>query len=447
MTSTAAPGASIVNQLRGIIIVLHALVLLLLSGRVCRAQGVFQQTNLVSSVSGLASVTDSDLKNPWGMSFTSTSPFWVANNRTGSATLYQVSATDVATKSALKVTIPGDGSVTGVVNNPTSAMGGFNADAFLFVSEDGTVSGWRPALGTNAEVLALASIDNVYKGAAIAVVSTHGYLYASNFHAGTIDVYRGDPGAPSLSGNFTDPVLPSGFAPFGIRTIGSTIYVTYALQDAAGHDDVPGAGNGFVTAFDLNGNFVARIVSRGVLNSPWGLALAPSTFGPFGGALLIGNFGDGVINAFDLTGTLLGTLDDAQGNPIVNQGLWGLTFGNGGNGGDPNALYFTAGIVNEDEGLFGSIRAVAVTDTPTPQPTDTATAASPTETPTNTASPVAPTDTPTVGTTPTPTTTRVHVTETPTRHPTRTPTKTFRHGATRTPTNTFQPVHVPTRTP
>ena len=219
---------------------------------------VFLATNLVTDdpSANPAMLTDPNLKNAWGISATATSPFWVSDNGTGVATLYQVDAiTNVPTKVNLEVTIPGDGSVTGQINNPIGA-GGYNGDAFLFVSEDGTISGWRGALGTNAEVLQSFDASNVYKGTTAASVGGHGYLYSTNFHTGAIDILKGDAGAPDLTGNFTDPNLPSGYAPFGIQKLGSTIYVTYALQDAAGRGDVAGAGHGFVNAFDFQGNFV-----------------------------------------------------------------------------------------------------------------------------------------------------------------------------------------------
>jgi uncharacterized protein (TIGR03118 family) len=167
-----------------------------------------------------------------------------------------------------------------------------------------------------------------------------------------------------MTGSFVDPTLPSGFAPFNIQTLGNELYVTYAKQDATGHDDVPGAGNGFVDMFDLNGNLLTRLISNGVLNSPWGLALAPADFGQFSNDLLVGNFGDGTINAFDpVNGNLLGTLSDSNGQPIAIDGLWGLIFGNGGNGGKTNILYFTAGPDDETHGLFGSLAPVPLPGT------------------------------------------------------------------------------------
>lgn len=182
------------------------------------------------------------------------------------------------------------------------------------------------------------------------------FLCATDFNGGKIDVFDKDYApASSLPGNFTDPNLPAGYAPFGIENIGGSLYVTYAKQDANGEDDVPGAGNGFVDVFDTDGNFVRRFASQGVLNSPWGLALAPANFAAFSNALLVGNFGDGMINAFDALGNPLGHLKDLNGNPIVNEGLWALKFGNNGSKFDPSALYLTAGLNGEADGLFAAL--------------------------------------------------------------------------------------------
>ena len=223
--------------------------------------------------------------------------------------------------------------------------------------KDGTVSGWRGALGTTAETLVPAS-SNVYKGVAYGSVNGSSYAYAANFKTGTIDVIKGTSGDPSLTGNFTDPNLPAGYAPFNVANIGGFLYVTYAKQ-GGGKDEMDGSGLGFVDKFDLNGNFVTNIASQGPLNAPWGLALAPAGFGSFGGDLLVGNFGDGTIDAYSLSGMFEGTLDATTGNPLVLDGLWGLKFGNGGNGGDdPNVLYFSAGPDGESHGLFGSITSV-----------------------------------------------------------------------------------------
>lgn len=326
-----------------------------------RADSVFVQTNLVTDDQSVnhAVLTDLNLKNAWGISSSPTSPFWVSNNGTGTSTLYGVNPlTNFPTKQALTVSIPGDGSVTGQVFNGGT---GFNADRFLFVSEDGTISGWRGALGTVAEILQSPDPTTVYKGAATATIGLNSYLYSANFSAGKIDVLKGSSGAPDLTGSFLDPNLPAGYAPFNIQNLGGKLYVTYALQDGAKHDDVAGAGHGIVDAFDLQGNLLTRIATQGVLNSPWGLAIAPIGFGEYGGDLLVGNFGDGRINAFDPNGLgQVGTLSvDPFGTPLEIDGLWGLRFGSGaGNGGNADLLYFSAGPNDETNGLFGSIAAV-----------------------------------------------------------------------------------------
>jgi uncharacterized protein (TIGR03118 family) len=332
------------------------LLALFLGAQALPGQNVFREVDLVSDIPGRALNTDPNLKNPWGIASSATSPFWIANNGTGTATLYNTAGTP----QALVVTIPdgagGNAAVTGQVFNAGSA---FNSDRFIFASEDGLISGWRS--GTVAETLYTTPNGAIYKGLAIGSIGTNAYLYATDFHNGKIDVL-GSTGAPSLTGHFVDPTLPVGFAPFNIQTIGNQVYVTYAKQDADAEDDVAGAGNGYVDVFDLNGNFIKRLISGGVLNSPWGLAVAPSSFGAFAGDLLVGNFGNGMIDAFNLaSGAFVDSLRDASGNPIVIRGLWALDFGNGGAGGDPGSLYFTAGINREADGLFGSI-------TPVPEP-------------------------------------------------------------------------------
>ena len=317
----------------------------------------FTVTNLVTDDQGVnhAQIADPHLINAWGISHSTGSPFWVSDNGTGLATLYNVNpTTNVTTKQALEVTIAGAGTVTG--QTFANIAGNFNADTFLFVSEDGTVSGWRNALGTVAETLQLGSAANVYKGTALDITPNGNYLVSANFRAGTIDVLKGTAAAPNLAGNFTDPTLPSGYAPFNIENLGGVLYVTYAQQDAAKHDDVAGPGFGFVSAFDLQGNFLGRIASDGTLNSPWGLAIAPSSFGEFAGDLLVGNFGDGRINAFDLgTHAFRGQLVGSDGNPLEIDGLWDLILGNGGSGGSLQSIYFSAGPGDEQHGLFGVI--------------------------------------------------------------------------------------------
>jgi uncharacterized protein (TIGR03118 family) len=330
----------------------------------------FVQTNLVSDIPGEAALTDPSLVNPWGISFSANSPFWISDNGSGVSTLYNGGGAKIP----LTVTIPTPAggtppsAPTGTVFNGTT---GFNVApntpaAFIFDTEDGTVSGWSG--GTSAVL----EVDNsssgaVYKGLAIGNNGSGNFLYASNFNSGKIDVFNSSFAPTTLSGSFTDPNLPAGYAPFNIQDLNGDLFVTYAKQDAAKHDDVAGPGNGFVDEYDLNGDLLGRLVSNGPLDSPWGLAIAPSGFGNFGGDLLVGNFGDGTINAFNPTdGDFVGTLDGPSGNPIVIQGLWGLAFGNGGAAGDPGTLYFTAGIPGdgmiEDHGLFGSLSASQIPD-------------------------------------------------------------------------------------
>jgi uncharacterized protein (TIGR03118 family) len=328
------------------------------------AQNSYVQTNLVSDIPGLARFTDPLLVNPWGISLSATSPFWVANNHTGTSTLYNTQGV----KQGLVVHIPapggGTGAPTGTVFNGTGAFAPLNGPSplFLFATEDGTIAGWHPSTGTTAPIL----IDNsgagaIYKGLALAGTGSSARLYAANFHAGTVDVWDANLG--QVFGGFLDPTLPAGFAPFNVQNLGGNIFVTYAMQDAAKVDEVAGPGLGYVDVFNPAGAFLSRLISQGPLNAPWGLALAPAGWGAFGGDLLVGNFGDGMINAFNpLTGAFLGALHNAGGTPLSIDGLWALQFGNGGNGGNPNLLYFTAGLDDETHGLFGSLTA-------TPEPT------------------------------------------------------------------------------
>jgi uncharacterized protein (TIGR03118 family) len=287
----------------------------------------------------------------------------VADNGTGLSTLY----TGSGAKLGLEVTIPppggGMGSApTGMVFNGTSdfQVSTGKAAAFIFATEDGTISGW------NSGTQAILKVDNsgnasVYKGLAIGNNGSANFIYATNFRLGKIDVFDKNFAPVTLSGSFTDPGLPSGYAPFGINNIGGNLLVSYALQDSAMHDDVAGPGNGFVDVFDLNGNLIKRLISNGALNSPWGLAMAPSHFGTFSNDLLVGNFGDSLVNAFDPnTGAFLGTLSDPGGNPlsltaVSEKGLWGLLFGNDGLAGRSNSLFFSAGANDEGDGIFGRV--------------------------------------------------------------------------------------------
>jgi uncharacterized protein (TIGR03118 family) len=319
----------------------------------------FVQHNLVSDLPGLASYTDPDLVNPWGVSFSSSGPFWVSDNGTGLATIYN----STGVKLGLVVTVPppanqqGTAAPDGQVFNPVKTN--FGGASFIFATEDGTISSWKGSNGTNA-VLQFdnSGANSVYKGIALASSGSNTYLYATDFRNNAITVLDTNFHPASLAGNFSDPSLPAGYAPFNIQSWGGMLYVTYALQDAAKHDDVAGAGHGFVDVFNTDGTFVQRLITMGSLNSPWGLAWAPSGFGKFSGDLLVGNFGDGTINAFNpATGQWLAQLDNPNGTPIVNQGLWDIAFGNGGLAGQANYLYFTAGLNHESDGLFGSVSA------------------------------------------------------------------------------------------
>ena len=321
----------------------------------------FRQHNLVSDIPGLADNTDPQLQNPWGISFGPTTPFWVSDANTGVTTLYN----GAGVKQGLVVTIPGPGGSvpgvpTGQVFNSTSgfALANGNPARFIFASATGTISGWNG--GTTASTQVNQFPGSSFTGLAIGTTGGNPFLYAANFGAGQVSVFDGSFAPTTLAGNFTDPNLPSNYSPFNVQNIGGQLYVSYALVDPEDPgEEVAGPGNGLVNVFDLNGNLVRRLTTGGPLNAPWGFAMAPSSFGAFGGDLLVGNLGDGTINAFDpTTGAFQGTLLNLSGTPLVNDGLWGLAFGNNGPGFDPNTLYFTAGIDDETHGLFGSISAV-----------------------------------------------------------------------------------------
>jgi uncharacterized protein (TIGR03118 family) len=325
------------------------------------------QTNLVSDIPGEANLTDPNLVNPWGIAASATSPFWISDNGSGVSTLYNGSGAKIPLTVTVPIPLGGTppSAPTGVVFNGTTDFDvAANAPAhFIFDTEDGTISGWNG--GANA-VVEVNNAPNgaVYKGLAIANNGSGNFLYASNFNSGKVEMYNS---SFTLTGSFTDPEVPTGYAPFNVQELNGDLFVTFALQDAAKHDDVAGPGHGFVDEFDLNGNLVTRLVSGGDLDSPWGLAIAPTGFGNLGGDLLVGNFGDGNINAYNPTdGDFVETLDGPNGSPLVIQGLWGLRFGNGGSGGALGTLYFTAGIPGtgmvEDHGLFGSLTARAVPD-------------------------------------------------------------------------------------
>jgi uncharacterized protein (TIGR03118 family) len=315
------------------------------------------QHNLVSDIAGMADFTDSHLVNPWGISESASSPFWISNQGSATATVYNGSGVASATvasvpNGATKQSLTGP---TGQVQNSSTGflLSNGKAASFIFATQDGTISAWNG--GTAAGIM----VDNSSAGAVytgLALNAAGPTLYAANFHSGKIDVFDTNFHATTASGGFTDPNLPSGYAPYNIWNLGGKLYVTYALQNSNKNQPVSAAGNGLVDVFDTNGNLLQRLVSNGPLNAPWGVAIAPAGFGAFGGALLVGNFADGTINAFNLTtGSSLGALQTQTGTPIVIPGLWALVFGNGKSGGDPNTLYFTAGIQGQLHGLLGSI--------------------------------------------------------------------------------------------
>jgi uncharacterized protein (TIGR03118 family) len=308
------------------------------------------QTNLVSNTAGIANTTDPQLLNPWGISFLPGQDFWIANNNSGTSTLYDENGSK---DTALVVTIPGaaknpngncsPGCPTGNVSNSSGTS--FGGGQFIFDTEDGLIADWNGVSST-----AIVAFDNsasgaVYKGLAL-LNST--FLLAANFNSGKVDVFSQNFTLTSLSGSFTDPKLPAGYAPHGIHVIGNQVYVAYAMQDSAKHDAMPGAGLGQVDIFDMNGNFVSTFVpAGGQLNAPWGVVATPASFGAFPNAILVGNFGDGTITAYSTTGTFLGKLTNSSNNVLVNPGLWDMVFGGGGSSGDPGTLYLTAGGGNQ----------------------------------------------------------------------------------------------------
>lgn len=315
----------------------------------------FVQSNLISDQAGVAANTDANLVNAWGISMTPSGPFWVSDNGTGKTTVYDSSGASLG----LVVTIPGVGGATGtptgqVANQTASfALASGGPAKFIFASEDGTISAWNSG-STAVTVVNRSGSGAVYKGLATGLSGGSVFLYAANFHGNSIDRFDAN---FNFVNSFTDPAIPAGYAPFNVAFLNSKLYVTYAKQlSPANHDDDPGAGNGFVDVFNADGTSPVRLVSRGMLNSPWGMVIAPSSFGDVSNALLVGNFGDGWINAYNpATGDFLGSLKSPSGSPIAIDGLWGLTFGNGGAAGSPNTLYFSAGPGGESHGLFGSL--------------------------------------------------------------------------------------------
>jgi len=313
----------------------------------------YAQINLVSDLPGVAQLQDPNLVNAWGLSSSPTSPLWVSDNGGDKTTLYTGGVSGKpASIVPLVVSIPG-GAPTGQVFNSTGAFqlpSGGKA-FFIFAGEDGQLSAWNPAQGTSA-VLVSPSRGGVYKGLALLSTAHGNRLLVANFSSGRIEVFDGSFHRMPFAGRFRSVGIPHGYAPFNVAVLGNRVFVSYAKQDAARHDDVAGAGHGFVNVFDSAGRFEQRFATRGVLNSPWALALAPKGFGDFSGDVLIGNFGDGKIHAFNWHGDLVGTLRDTHGRPLVIDGLWALKPGNGVSGATSD-VWFSAGPDGESHGLLG----------------------------------------------------------------------------------------------
>ncbi len=346
------------------VFVFSVLALVAASPAAARVANAYQVTNLVSDQLGVAPTVDPALVNPWGLVAGPTTPWWVADNLTNLSTLYG----GAGNKIALEVSVPGgptgvvfNGGTGFVVTDGTSS----GAARFIFVTMAGQIRGWSPAVpspapSTQTEVGADRSgVDASYTGLAIASTTGGDRLYAADFHNARVDVFDSAFGLVTPAGAFEDPMLPPSYAPFGIQTIGDRIFVAFAKQDADAEEEVPGIGLGFVDAFDTDGSLLGRVATRGRLNAPWGVAMAPDTFGRFAGDLLVGNFGDGQINAYherpDGRFAHAGRLRMPGGHLIAIDGLWALQFGNDAAAGSSDSLFFTAGPDDETHGLFGKI--------------------------------------------------------------------------------------------
>jgi uncharacterized protein (TIGR03118 family) len=348
-------------------------------------------TPLVTSNTGLvATVTtiDANLSNSWGLVTAPGLPFWVADNNSNLVTLYSgtglIQTGEVTGSNDIGIALPA--SAAGVPANPTGQVyngtGGFmiptasgqETSLFIFDGEGGTIAAWATDSGATAvtsydDGLVNGTAHAVYKGLALGTVNGATFLYATDLHNNKIDVFDTNFAKPAeMQGKFVDPTMPGGFVPFGIAALNGQLYVTYAQQDGAMHDEVTGAGLGYVDIFDFSGNFVSRFSSAGALNAPWGMALAPAGFGSFEGDLLIGNFGDGKINVFAPNGSSLGAITVNNGQALTIPGLWSLVFGDGDPDKPVTTLFYTAGFADQTDGVFGSITATIATTSPPAPP-------------------------------------------------------------------------------
>jgi uncharacterized protein (TIGR03118 family) len=355
----------------------------------------FADTALVSDKVGVVAITttiDANLSNPWGVAIAPGLPFWVADNNSNLSTLYSgtgaIETDSVTGSNDVGIAIPA--SAAGVPANPTGQVynggGGFlistsagqQSALFIFDGEGGTIAAWASGSGASAVTAYDDGVANganhaVYKGLALGTVNGASFLYATDLHNNKVDVFDTNFAKPAdMQGKFIDPEIPAGFVPFGIVALNSQLYVSYTQQDAAKHDETTGAGLGYIDVFDFSGNFVSRFASAGVLNAPWGMAVAPAGFGSLAGDLLIGNFGDGKINIFASNGTALATsvgpLTVTNGGTITIPGLWSLVFGNGDADKPLTTLFYTAGFADQTDGVFGSIAVSTATATPPPNP-------------------------------------------------------------------------------
>jgi uncharacterized protein (TIGR03118 family) len=332
-----------------------------------QASNSFTQSNLVSDGSVPARTIDPQLINPWGIAIGQQTPFWINTAGSGFSEVY-----DSGGNKQFVVQIPptggnsNTGSPAGIAFNPSTTdfiIPHSTAATFIFGSLDGTISAWNASL-TNAQVVVDGSgLGASYTGLAIEKNGANSYILAANFLANSVDLYETEFAHIALAGHFIDPAVPQGYAPFNVHVLNSQVYVTFAMQTPGGGPPTAGDGAGYVSVFDLNGNLLHHAIAGGMLNAPWGIAMAPASFGAFGGDLLIANFGDGKINAFDpTTFAFKGQLQNSSGNPIQNDRMWELVFGQNGTG-DPNTLYFSAGVNDEKGGLFGAITANGTTTT------------------------------------------------------------------------------------